>query len=1081
MRKSAFFAALMAFAALVATADTVLTFSPCGESAQTSNSIPTDVSSPANGDFTWEAWFRPSNLYLGENRMVAQTGWAWNSPGRLMLAVRSHKNNPGALAKKPILDVFFNNGATVRLLGKTVITEGWHHAALVRQGTTLSIYLDGAFEASTNNYTVATPSGVDTAPFLIGPAFYGSLAEVRLWNVARTAVEISASKGRRLSGMEPNLLGYWPLDEGGTSVAPVNKMTGVAATNVTVSVADMTRTVGYNQGAGTGSAVYATDAELPLLPPMHARVSTDFEHARLTFNFDNGCMQGWHNRVWVTNGVGEGAWTDLPPNTYGFDTLQYPIPNNNLIYPASVEDENALFCSSSRWYPWEQNNRGSYLTIGRPHDSRNYLDTGSNTRWVRSPKFRITGPGDLTFCIVWGQNDADEDPSYDVLVDPVARETKGWTGVCLAEVDTGRFVLCQRGLGVLGGTYQNCRFTEAQLAAAGVTPEKRYTLDVITMRAGFGSWIALDDVVIPGVLDDPDVGALNYEFAEDSMQGWHNRVWDVSAESGLGAWVDLLPNVNVMPATVNNGAIYPETTDTEVKSNVLFTCYCMAAYPEDRHRCGSYLIPGDSAKGGWVLNAGSNVKWARSPEFFIDGTNSLSFWMRWGRGGGYLRDWESMVTNSAVGDGWTGVALRDAESGRFVLKAPGVADLPFAKHSFTAADIAKLDLNRAYTLDIITKRAGDSLNLGSWIALDNVSIPGHQINAYMTSFSLGALGAAARISGEMEFTVPQTTDVTRLAPTFTLGDGATCDYVSGTVRDFSTPQVYTVTLPDGTRRGFRVTVNKATGALSVTDGLVYRLRADAGVICDDSGHVLKWKPSIGAAGDLTVAVPTNPPTYVESSTPNGRPSIHFAGPCTDGGTSGQGLIGCGTTGMPVGSSARTVFLRGRYNFAEPPESHGWGGFVYGMTPTANTSGRVFDNGSAFGLVSTSPWFMPAGAIQSLSFLGWGVGYDFPNDTTSVGQTWFTQCVTATPNGDGKVDLRHYLNGVLQNTHLGISYSTGRALVAVACAPDEASYQLMDLCEVLVYDRVLSASEQKQVEAYLVRQWEQWSGLTIIFK
>ena len=40
---------------------------------------------------------------------------------------------------------------------------------------------------------------------------------------------------------------------------------------------------------------------------------------------------------------------------------------------------------------------------------------------------------------------------------------------------------------------------------------------------------------------------------------------------------------------------------------------------------------------------------------------------------------------------------------------------------------------------------------------------------------------------------------------------------------------------------------------------------------------------------------------------------------------------------------------------------------------------------------------------------------------------------------------------------------------------------MDLCEVLVYDRVLSASEQKQVEAYLVRQWEQWSGLTIILK
>ncbi|MBR1588307.1 MAG: hypothetical protein IJ658_08300 [Kiritimatiellae bacterium] len=266
MRKNTFFAALMAFAALVATADTVLTFSPCAETAQTSNSIPTDVSSPADGDYTWEAWFKPSNLNLGENRMVAQTGWAWNVPGRLMLAVRKHKNNPGALANKPILDVFFNNNSTVRLLGQTEITAGWHHAALVRQGTTLSIYLDGVFEASTNNYTVATPSGADTAPFLIGPAFYGSLAEVRLWNVARTAAEIAASKDKRLAGTEDHLIGYWPLDEGGTSVEPVNKVTGIAATNVTIDVAGVSRTVGYNQGEGLGAAAYEDDAGLALTP-----------------------------------------------------------------------------------------------------------------------------------------------------------------------------------------------------------------------------------------------------------------------------------------------------------------------------------------------------------------------------------------------------------------------------------------------------------------------------------------------------------------------------------------------------------------------------------------------------------------------------------------------------------------------------------------------------------------------------------------------------------------------------------------------------------------------------------------------
>ena len=1065
-------AVLAAVAAFAASAETVLTFAPCAETAQTSNSIPTDVSSPADGDFTWEAWFKPSNLNLGENRMVAQTGWAWNSPGRLMLAVRKHKNNPGGLANKPILDVFFNNGATVSLLGETEVTAGWHHAALVRQGTTLSIYLDGVFEASTNNYTSATPSGAD-APFLIGPAFYGSLAEVRLWNVARSAAEIAASKDARLTGHETNLLGYWPLDDGGTPVEPVNKVTGVAATNVTISVAGITRTVGYNQGAGT--AAYAADADLALSPPTRARVSTDFEYAKLTFNFDNGCMQGWHNRVWVTNGVGEGAWTDLPPNTYGFDTglgtgLSV-IPNNNLIYPATAVDENALFCSSSRWYPWEQNNRGSYLTIGRPHDATSYLDRGSNTKWARSPKFRVTGTGDLTFCIVWGKKDAEADPTYDNLVNPVALTEKGWTGVCLTDAETGRFVLCQKGLEMDGGIYQQCRFTAAQMAEAGVTPNRLYTLDLITMRAGFGSWIALDDVEIPGVLDDPDVGTLGYEFAEDAMQGWYNRVWDVAADGGLGAWVDLSPNVDTMPSTVNGGAVFPETAETEEKVNSLFTSYCTRAYPHDRHHCGSYLVPSE-------LDRGSNVKWVRSPDFFIDRANDIVFHARWGNSNGYLRNWESMVTNTAVADGgWTGVALRDAETGRFVLKVQGAAATTFAKYVIPAADIAKLDLNRAYTLDLITKRAG----AGSWIALDNVLIPGHSTSAYMTSFSLGALGSSTRISGEMEFTVPSATDVTRLAPTFTLGDGAVCDYASGTVRDFTTPQVYTVTLADGTRRGFRVTVNKANDALTVTDGLVYRIRADKGVIRDDGGNVLKWKPSVGFAGELTVAVPTNPPTYVAVSTPNGRPSIHFAGPCTDGGTSGQGLIGCGTAGMPVGNHARTVFLRGRYNYSEPPEYHGWGGFVYGMTPKANDPAATFDDWSAFGLVASANWSATQYAYQPLAIMGWGSGADFRNDTVGVGQKWFTQCVTATPDGAGKLDLRHYLNGMLQNTHLGVPYSTGRALVSIACSPTESSYQLMDMCEVLVYDRVLSSSEQKQVEDYLFWQWESATGLVIFIK
>jgi hypothetical protein len=44
--------------------------------------------------------------------------------------------------------------------------------------------------------------------------FKGSLAELRVWAVARSEHEIRAAMFRRLNGKEPGLQGYWPIDEG---------------------------------------------------------------------------------------------------------------------------------------------------------------------------------------------------------------------------------------------------------------------------------------------------------------------------------------------------------------------------------------------------------------------------------------------------------------------------------------------------------------------------------------------------------------------------------------------------------------------------------------------------------------------------------------------------------------------------------------------------------------------------------------------------------------------------------------------------------------------------------------------------
>jgi hypothetical protein len=50
---------------------------------------------------------------------------------------------------------------------------------------------------------------------------------------------------------------------------------------------------------------------------------------------------------------------------------------------------------------------------------------------------------------------------------------------------------------------------------------------------------------------------LGSTFNDGTLEGWHNRVWDASAE----AWVDLPPNVTTLPATINEGLLQPESID----------------------------------------------------------------------------------------------------------------------------------------------------------------------------------------------------------------------------------------------------------------------------------------------------------------------------------------------------------------------------------------------------------------------------------------------------------------------------------------------------------------------------------------
>ena len=121
-------------------------------------------------------------------------------------------------------------GGNHPVLGTTLIADGlWYHAAATYDGTTWRLYLNGQLEtqlvvgAFTPRSDSIQHAGLATTLTSTGVAagfFQGTLDEVRIWNVARSAADIQATMGGPLTTPSANLIGRWPLDDGsGVSAA----------------------------------------------------------------------------------------------------------------------------------------------------------------------------------------------------------------------------------------------------------------------------------------------------------------------------------------------------------------------------------------------------------------------------------------------------------------------------------------------------------------------------------------------------------------------------------------------------------------------------------------------------------------------------------------------------------------------------------------------------------------------------------------------------------------------------------------------------------------------------------------------
>jgi hypothetical protein len=102
----------------------------------------------------------------------------------------------------------------------------WFHAAVTYSSTELKLYINGVLE---NTVAVTTPMGASTAKTFLGESptwsnrrFIGQMADLRIWNVVRSATEVAADMNNSLTGTESGLVAGWKMNEGtGTTVADV--------------------------------------------------------------------------------------------------------------------------------------------------------------------------------------------------------------------------------------------------------------------------------------------------------------------------------------------------------------------------------------------------------------------------------------------------------------------------------------------------------------------------------------------------------------------------------------------------------------------------------------------------------------------------------------------------------------------------------------------------------------------------------------------------------------------------------------------------------------------------------------------
>jgi hypothetical protein len=158
-----------------------------------------------------------NSVFTGNNQITVEAWINLESYSNLPTIIGNYTGGMQFLlridSQKP--SFWISNGSFQNVLGTTVIPlNTWVHLAGTWDGTTMKVYYNGILEGSTlaSGTFPSVSNEVRIGASRTDESFDGKLDNVRVWNVAKSGVEINNNKSICLVGNETNLVAYYDFE-----------------------------------------------------------------------------------------------------------------------------------------------------------------------------------------------------------------------------------------------------------------------------------------------------------------------------------------------------------------------------------------------------------------------------------------------------------------------------------------------------------------------------------------------------------------------------------------------------------------------------------------------------------------------------------------------------------------------------------------------------------------------------------------------------------------------------------------------------------------------------------------------------